>query len=180
VCQVLGLARSTYYRMPQRTEDPRVCAALQALAGQWPTYGSRRLTQMLRRAPYGLRVNPKRVQRLMRELNLHARQPRRPRQTTDSQHGYRRYPNLVRDLVVTRVDQVWVGDITYIVLRDEDIYLALLLDVFTRAIRGWNLTRFLDHRLPLGALQDALLERVPSSITATRAPRTRPHPTPTP
>jgi transposase InsO family protein len=160
-CKVLGLARSTYYCTCQRLDEGALLDTITAIAGQWPTYGSRRITRELRRAPYMLTVNRKRVQRLMRELKLHAGWPRRSRQTTNSQHSYRRYPNLVRGLEVKHPDQVWVSDITYISLRDEEVYLAIIMDVFTRAIRGWNLSRTLDHQLTVGALRDALIDHLP-------------------
>lgn len=161
VCKVLRLARSTYYRRAQRADEHELQTAITSVAGQWPTYGSRRITQQLRRAPYQWPVNRKRVQRLMRELNLQARRPRRTWTTTNSQHGQRRYPNLVRHLVVDHPDQVWVADITYVTLPTDAVYLAILMDVFTRSIRGWDLRRTLDYQLTLGALADALEAHVP-------------------
>jgi len=106
-------------------------------------------------------VNRKRVQRLMRVLHLQARRPRRTWTTTNSQHGHPRYPNLVRQLTVDRPDQVWVADITYVTLPADAVYLAIIMDVFTRAIRGWDLRRTLDQQLTLGALDDALEDHVP-------------------
>lgn len=160
-CEVLGLARSTYYRRPQRRDERALRAAITTEAGQWPTYGSRRITHQLRRVPYGLVVNRKRVQRLMHALNLQARRPRRTWTTTNSQHGHPRYPNLVCQLTVDRPDQVWVADITYVSLPADAVYLAIIMDVFTRAIRGWDLRRTLDQQLTLGALDDALDDHVP-------------------
>ena len=97
----------------------------------------------------------------MRDLNLQARRPRREWTTTHRQPGPRRYPNLVRQLRVDHPDQVWVADITYVTLRADAVYLALLMDVFTRAIRGWALRRTLDHPLTLAALTSALHTHVP-------------------
>ncbi len=128
--------------------------ALIELAGQWPTCGYRRLRIMLKRQ--GLAVNTKRVRRLMHELGITAEPPKRKPRTTDSEHPFTRYPNLVEGLKVTRPDQVWVADITYIRLRKEFIYLAVLMDVFTRSIRGWHLGRSLEHELTLVALKRAL------------------------
>jgi putative transposase len=162
ICRVLGLARSTYYRPSQQADESELRTSITRIAGQRPTYGSRRITAQLRREPYNLTINRKRVQRLMRDLNLQAHLPRRQRRTTNSQHGYGRYPNLVRELVVDHPDQVWVSDITYIGLRAEDVYLAIIMDVFTRALRGWALGRTLDHQLTLTALNWALLDRVPA------------------
>lgn len=154
LCEVLGVPRSSAYYQPQPSEDRLIRDALSELAGQWPTYGYRRLTIMLKRR--GLTVNAKRVRRLMHELGIAADPPKRKPRTTDSEHPYARYPNLVEGLKVTRPDEVWVADITYIRLRKEFIYLAVLMDVFTRGIRGWNLGRGLEHALTLVALRRAL------------------------
>ena len=128
--------------------------ALIALAGQWPTYGYRRLTVMLRRE--GHTVNAKRVRRLMGELGLFGEPPPRHPRTTSSVHAFPRYPNLVESLEVVRPDQVWVSDITYIRLNKEFIYLAVLMDVFSRSIRGWNLGRSLEQELTMTALRRAM------------------------
>jgi transposase InsO family protein len=154
VCEALGMARSTFYgRGAVSSEDP-VRAALLDEAASWPTYGYRRLTAMLRRR--GHAVNAKRVRRLMHELGLAAAAPRRRPRTTDSAHGFPRYRNLVEGLRVVRPEQVWVADITYVRLHHEFIYLAVLMDVFTRGIRGWNLGRSLEGSLALVALKRAL------------------------
>jgi putative transposase len=161
VCEVLGCPRSGLYYQPQSRDDE---AALREdicrLAGEWPTYGYRRVTVMLRRG--GWTVNAKRVRRLMRVMGVQARVPRAIRRTTNSQHPYPRYPNLVQDLEVTFPDQVWVSDITYIRLRYEFVYLAVIMDVYTRAIRGWHLGRALDQELTLTALRRALADHVPT------------------
>lgn len=114
---------------PNETE---IKEAIVKLCGQHPTYGYRRITAMLQRQEQ--EINPKRVARLMRELGLAGKQPVRRKWTTNSNHGFRRYPNLVMDLAIERPDQVWVGDITYIRLQQEFVYLAVLMDVFTRSI----------------------------------------------
>lgn len=92
----------------------------------------------------------------MKTMNLQAKKTMRRRRTTNSEHSFPRYPNLVELLVVQRPDQVWVADITYIRLDKEFVFLAVLMDVFTRAIRGWHLDRSLDQSLTLTALQKAL------------------------
>jgi len=161
VCRVLALPRSSYYaHLDQLTrqpdpEDLGLSAALDQLAATWPTYGYRRMTHELRRASVG----PKRVRRLMAEMGLLGRSPRRKVHTTDSQHGFRRWPNLVMDLDIVRPNQVWVSDITYVRLLREFIYLAVIMDVFTRSIRGWYLGRSLDGQLTLYALDQALSGR---------------------
>lgn len=153
LCEVLGVPRSSFYYKGRTTEERPIREALVEAAGQWPTYGYRRLTVMLKRQGYD--VNTKRVRRLMHELGI-AGEPRkiRPR-TTNSDHAYQRYPNLVQDLEVIRPEQVWVADITYIKLRKEFIYLAVVMDVFTRSIRGWHLGPSLEHELTMTALKKA-------------------------
>ena len=153
LCETLDVHRCNLYHQPRPDEDRQVKEALRELAGEWPTYGYRRLTVMLRRA--GLRVNQKRVRRLMHELGLCGEAPRRTPRTTDSGHSYPRFPNLVEGLEAERPDQVWVADITYIRLRKEFVYLAVIMDVFTRCIRGWHLGRSLEQELTLAALDRA-------------------------
>jgi putative transposase len=161
VCRLLGVPRSSvYYRaQPPFDGEAMLKTALIDVAGEWPTYGYRRLTAMMRRL--GWPVNGKRVRRWMDELGIHGAPPTRTKRTTNSKHAFPRYPNLVKDLEITRPDQVWVADITYIRLRREFVYLAVLMDVFTRNIRGWHLHRSLDRTLTLAALERALVVAVP-------------------
>lgn len=159
VCAVLDLPRSSYYYQAQADDEADLKAAMIQLAGEWPTYGYRRITKMLQRD--GWSVNHKHVARLMDELGLLGEAPRRVPRTTDSQHDFGRYPNLVVGLAVVRPDQVWVADITYIRLGTEFVYLAVLMDVFTRAIRGWQLSRHIDQDLTLTALNRALRHAPP-------------------
>ena len=100
----------------------------------------------------GHRVNSKRVRRLMHELGLCGEAPVRRSRTTDSNHPFPRYPNLVEGLEANRPDQVWVADITYVRLMQEYIYLAIIMDVFPRSIRGWPLGRRLEPELTITAL----------------------------
>jgi transposase InsO family protein len=153
LCEVLDVPRSSAYYQPRPGEDRPLRDALIAVAGEWPTYGYRRLTEELRRA--GHVVNTKRVRRLMDELGIVGKAPEKKPRTTDSGHAYPRYPNLVEGLEVTRPDQVWVADITYIKLRKEFVYLSVIMDVYTRYIRGWHLGRGLDQGLTLAALRMA-------------------------
>lgn len=155
-CEILGLSRSSYYYDSHRTEVEQLVVDLEQEAGRYPKYGSRRLTRQLRRAPYQYRVNRKRIQRLMRQKGWLRPQKRIKCRTTNSQHAFPRYPNLVMDLKVDHPEQLWVCDITYVRLGNGFLYLAVIMDVFTRAIRGWNLSRDLDTELSLGALQRAL------------------------
>lgn len=162
MCDVLGLARSSYYYVAVTKAEAQVVRAIEALARKFPTYGSRRLAHQLRRAPYGLTVNRKRVQRIMRECGLLCRKRKAKRRTTNSCHPFARFANLVADLVIERPDQVWVCDITYIKLRDgEFVYLAIVMDVLTRSIRGWSLSRGLGAELALCALHRAFVQGVP-------------------
>jgi len=157
----VGLLRSSYYYCSHRSEAEQLSVDLEQEAGHYPKYGSRRLTRQLRRAPYHYRVNRKRIQRMMRQKNLLRPQKRAKCRTTNSQHPFPRYPNLVMDLQVDHPEQLWVCDITYVRLGNGFIYLAVIMDVFTRAIRGWNLSRDLDTELTLGALQRALCLCIP-------------------
>jgi putative transposase len=155
-CKLLGLARSTCYYQAVQTDDSELEGAIEEIAGQFSTYGSRRITHQLRRTPYQMQVNRKHVRRIMAQKGLLRPLKRRKKRTTDSEHPYPRYPNRVKDLEVVRPDQVWACDITYVRLKQDFVYLAIVLDVFTRAIRGWCLSRFLDQELTLTALRRAL------------------------
>jgi transposase InsO family protein len=153
LCAVLALPRSTLYYRAQPADDLDLRSALEEVALAFPHYGYRRMTAELQRR--GWVVNRKHVLRLMREEHLLV-QVRRFCRTTFSQHPYGRYPNLIKHLVIERPDQVWCADITYIRLRHEFIYLAVVLDIFTRSVRGWELSRQLSQELPKAALVRAL------------------------
>lgn len=159
LCQALDLARSSYYYRVQEEGESALSEALLHLAETWPTYGYRRLTAQLRRE--GWEVNSKRVRRLMRVLGLQGARKRTRRQTTESDHSFPRYPNRVQDVEIVAPDQVWVADITYVRLLTECVYLAVIMDVFTRAIRGWHLGRTLDQTLTMTALDGALRAHCP-------------------
>lgn len=161
VCRVLGLARSSYYYSARNKQEDELQEAIRNVAGQFPTYGTRRITHQLRRLPYRYPVGRKRTQRLMRSMNLLRPVKRVKMRTTNSEHAFPRFRNLMEDLAVSRPDQVWVADITYIRLKSSFIYLAVLMDVFTRSIRGWHLSRALDQNLTLYALQQALVRHCP-------------------
>jgi putative transposase len=159
-CQLVELPRSSYYYHSQKAEGSRLEDDLKAVTGQYPTYGTRRVTQQLRRSPYHYRVNRKRVQRIMRQQHWLRPVKRKRFRTTNSDHPYPRYPNLVKQLEVTRPEQVWVADITYIRLGQTFVFLAIVMDVFTRSVRGWNLSGSLNQELSLAALRMALSDRV--------------------
>jgi putative transposase len=161
VCRLLDVPRSSVYYAAQPVPDDEAMlkTVLLDLAGQWPTYGYRRLTAMMRRLDWP--VNGKRVRRWMEELQLTGEAPKRTTRTTNSKHAFPRFDNLVKDLEISRPDQVWVADITYIRLQREFVYLAVIMDVFTRCLRGWHLGRSLDQGLTLAALERALVVATP-------------------
>jgi putative transposase len=166
-CQTLELARATYYRHQLQVAqaiDPDVDLRdrIQHLAVEWPSYGYRRMTAALQRE--GVIVNRKRVLRLMREDNLLClRKQRFKIVTTDSGHGLPIYPNLAKDFVPDAPDQLWVADITYIRLAREFVYLAVVLDAFSRRVLGWELSRRIDTALTLSALRMAISDRKPTA-----------------
>lgn len=161
LCDALGLARATHYRYQNAPEavEPDVALrdAIQRIALDFPAYGYRRITAQLKRD--GWSVNHKRVLRRMRDDNLLCLRKQRFVRTTDSAHAWLVYPNLAPQLVLTGTDQLWVSDITYLRLPSEFIYLAVVLDVFSRRCIGWALGRHLDASLTVAALQQALATR---------------------
>jgi len=160
-CRALACSRATYYRTQAprrwRGREENLRRHLYRLAEEWPAYGYRRLTRALHR--HGLHVNHKRVLRLMREERLLCRRRRRSIRTTNSQHGLPIYPNLLPTVSLTGLDQVWQADITYIRLPKEFVYLAVILDAFSRRCIGWALERSLSTDLSLQALRMALAAR---------------------
>ena len=156
------VSRSGYYRFDEDAgagadPDMDLRDAIQRIALQWPSYGRPRITRELRRR--GWTVNAKRVHRLLREDNLLCARKRKFVVTTDSNHGRKVYPNLARDLVPTGVDQLWRADITYIRLREEFVFLAVVLDAFSRRVIGWALDRNMEDEPTLTALRMALAHR---------------------
>ena len=130
-------------------------------AGHKRRYGYRRVSAELRRR--GMPVNHKRVARLMREDNLLAVQPKSFVHTTDSDHELEVHLNLASRMTLTGINQLWVADITYIRLHSEFVYLAVILDAFSRKVVGWELDRTLAARLPIAALEKAIADRKPPS-----------------
>ena len=156
------VSRSGFYRgnddaEPGPDPDMDLRDAIQHIALAWPSYGRPRITAELRRC--GWTVNAKRVYRLLRQDNLLCVRKRKFVVTTDSNHGWKVYPNLVRDMVLTDVDQLWRADITYIRLREEFVFLAVILDAFSRRVIGWALDRHMEDELTLTALRMALAHR---------------------
>ena len=163
LCEIAGVSRAGYYRFRLRTPgqeaDMDLRSEMQKIALQWPAYGYRRVHRELIRR--GWVVNHKRVLRLMRVDNLLCLRRRKFIFTTDSKHGLHIYPNLAKDMVLTDINQLWVADITYIRLEVEFVYLAVLLDAFSRSCIGWALQRSLEAVLVLEALRMALKKRPP-------------------
>jgi transposase InsO family protein len=164
MCPLAQLSRAGFYRSLQAVqpaeEEMEVRALIQQIALEHRgRYGSRRIARELHNR--GLPVNRKRVVRMMREDNLLAVQPRSFLVTTDSNHKLEVYLNLARRLKLTGVNQLWVADITYIRLRREFVYLAVILDVFSRKVVGWALQRTLATPLVVAALEQAIRERQP-------------------
>jgi transposase InsO family protein len=160
-CELVELPRSTYYYCSQKVDESQLMADMEAVVGQFPRYGSRRVAQQLRRAPYGYRINRKRAQRIMRQEGWLRPVRRKGYRTTNSNHLYPRYANLVKDLKVNKPEQVWVSDVTYIRLGQGFVFLAIVLDVYTRSVRGWQLSTACDTELTLAALRMGLADRVP-------------------
>jgi len=160
-CELVGLPRSTYHYRSHKEDESQLISDVKEVAGEHVTYGTRRVRSQLRRSPYGYRLNRKRVQRIMRQEGLLRPVKRRKCRTTNSEHPYPRYENLVKDLEITFPEQVWVCDITYIRLGTGFVYLAIVMDVFTRLIRGWQLSKAIDQELTLAALRMALSDHVP-------------------
>ena len=155
-----GVSRSGFYRLGEDCKpdpDMDLRDAIQRIALEWPSYGRPRITRELRRR--GWAVNAKRVYRLLREDNLLCVRKRRFVVTTNSNHGLHVYPNLARNLVMTGMDQLWQADVTYIRLREEFVFLAVILDAFSRRVIGWALDRTLEDELTLAALRMALRQR---------------------
>ena len=162
MCTLARVSRAGFYRLPPGPPRPdlELRDALQRIALEFPSYGWPRMTAELKRR--GWAVNHKRVYRLMREDNLLCLRRRKFVVTTDSDHGLPVYPNLARALVVTGLDQLWVADLTYIRLELEFVYLAVILDAFSRRVIGWALDRTLEAALTLQALRQALVRRRPT------------------
>jgi transposase InsO family protein len=165
MCGLAEINRAGFYRHWQasapRQEETEVRDAIQRVALANRRYGYRRVAAQLRRD--GMAVNHKRVLRLMRVDNLLClRRKAFVPVTTDSRHRWRVVPNLARGLVPTGLDQLWVADITYVRLREEFAYLAIVLDAFSRRVVGWALERHLQASLAVAALSMALTERRPA------------------
>jgi putative transposase len=165
LCEWMAISRAGYYRwLARRATQPvemELRDAMQQIAVKFPAYGYRRITQALKRS--GFEVNHKRVLRLMREDNLLCLRHKSFLVTTDSSHPLPVYPNLAAKIKPSGINQLWVADITYIRLRMEFVYLAVILDSYSRRVVGWALSRTLEAELTLSALRMAIRERKPAA-----------------
>ena len=160
-CALLGIGRTTSYRISGQCEstawETELRDCMHKIALEMSCYGYRTLTRELNRQNF--RVGERRVRRLMREDNLLCLRRRRFIATTDSDHDLQVYPNLAKELVPTAPNQLWRSDITYVRLQGEFVYLAVVLDAFSRRVIGWSLQRYLDTRLVMEALTMTLQSR---------------------
>jgi len=157
----MQVARSSFYdrAIPDRSDDTALVARMQEIQDEFPTYGYRRITAQLRAD--GVLVNRKRVARLMRLHGLQVRPQRRYVATTDSDHGGPIFPNLAKDLTVDGPDQLWVSDITFVAIATGFVYLAVILDAWSRRVVGYALGRTMEARLTVAALEAAIAARRP-------------------
>jgi transposase InsO family protein len=168
LCGLAQVSRAGFYRWRHAGSGLGTAAdtdldlrdEIQKIALEWPCYGWRRITAELHRR--GWTVNHKRVLRIMREDNLLCLRRRKFVVTTDSNHSRKVYPNLAGEMVLTGINQLWVADITYIRLEMEFVYLAVVIDAFSRRVIGWELDRSVEDDLTLAALRMALEVRRPS------------------
>jgi putative transposase len=162
----MKLARSSFYYKPRdkdagKKADADLRGRIETICLGFPRYGYRRVTYQLKRE--GKRVNHKKVLRLMRESDLLCRVKRRRVKTTDSRHRFPRYPNLIKGMTISRLNQVWLSDITYIRIRTGFVYLAAILDAYSRKAIGYAVSTTLDTTLTLQALKMAIVGRKPGA-----------------
>jgi transposase InsO family protein len=161
----MKLARSSFYHKPkdksqeEMPEEADLRGKIEAICLEYPRYGYRRVTEQLKRE--GQRVNHKKVLKIMRESDLLCRVRRRWVKTTDSKHRFPRYPNLIKGMIIRCLNQVWLSDITYIRIRTGFVYLAALLDAYSRKVIGYAVSMSLDTALTLEALKMAMAKRQP-------------------
>ncbi len=160
LCKLLGLARSSYYRRPKpKADDPQLVTAVEELLAAKPFLGYRMMGVYLKQA--GWSVGERAIRRILRQMKGSRSIGRVI--TTDSRHGHPRYPNAIQKIVATHPEHVWVADITYLRYGRQYLYLAVVLDLYTRAVRGWHLEEFLTClALTLPALQMALQYGIPA------------------
>ena len=156
----MGISRSAYYDAPAMAlDDTAIVEAMSAIRDEFERYGWRRVQAALRQQ--GLVVNHKKVKRLMREHHLQPRMRRRYVATTDSDHDHPTFRNLAKDKVIDGANQLWVADITYVAVTSGFVYVAVILDAWSRRVVGYAISRSIDVRLTLAALNAAIEDRKP-------------------
>jgi putative transposase len=156
----MDIARSTYYDRPELTvDDTRIVAAMVFISDEFEAYGYRRMRAALRQQ--GIVVNHKKIRRLMREHDLRPRIRRRYVATTDSNHDGPIFPNRAKDMVLDGPNQLWVSDITYVAIAVGFVYVAVILDAWSRRVVGYAISRSIDARLTVAALKAAIDQRKP-------------------
>ena len=156
----MGISRSSFYALPaDKPDDTKIVVEMKAIADEFEAYGYRRMTAELRHR--GLVVNAKKVRRLMRENNLNPRHRRRYVATTDSDHDHPIFPNRAKKLVLDGPNQLWVADITYVAIAVGFVYVAIILDAWSRKVVGYAISRSIDARLAIAALKTAIARRRP-------------------
>lgn len=163
----MEMPKSTYYYRQHKTPEEQkyeenLTKRIEEIAEEFPGYGQRRIYKQLRREKEWSSVNHKRVERIVREQNLQCKQPRAYRVTTNSNHKFLRYPNLIKDIVPVQINQIWVADITYIHLLRGFVFLAAVLDLFSRKVIGYALSLTLDASFVVEALKMAIKRRSPA------------------
>ena len=163
----MGISRATYYYRPRDKKDKvkrdrELCKHIKDICYKYPFYGYRRVTASLKRN--GVAVNHKKVAKLMREMGIQVKKRTRYIRTTNSRHNLKVWPNLIKDLAIERIDQVWCSDITYIGIRSGFVYLAAIIDAFSRKIVGYAIAKTLAAELTLEALRMAILSRDTSDL----------------
>jgi len=162
---MLKLTSSSYYykakeqTKKQQKQEKGILKCIEQIVCEMPGYGYRRVTKQLERDGYN--INHKKVLKIMRENKLLCKRKRSYKRTTNSKHPYPRYPNLIKEIVPTAPNQIWVADITYIRISNGFIYLAVIIDIFSRKAVGWSLSQSLDAKLTISALDMAIASRTP-------------------
>lgn len=169
----MGIARSTYYDKPAISiDDTALVETMAMISESFEAYGYRRVQAALRHR--GLVVNHKKIRRLMREHDLQPRRRRRYIATTDGDHDLPIFPNLAKDMVPDGPNQLWVADITYVAITVGFVYVAVILDAWSRKVVGYAIGRSIDVRLTLAALRSAIESRHPAACTTRTADRNMP------
>jgi putative transposase len=165
----MGIARSTFYDKPAPQDDTAIVEVISGICEEFEFYGWRRVRAELRHR--GLIVNHKKVRRLMREHDLQPRRRRRCVATTDSDHDQPIYPNRAKDLAIDGPDQLWVADITYVAIREGFAYVAVILDAWSRRAIGYAISRSIDVRLTLAALNSRRATKAAARVHSPQRPR---------